>query len=85
MVRIWCEQDEIVDPSCLLPTPQAKGGGGGGGEVFYWHTLGPSACLKSVAGHIRLMATSSRILNHVPEPQTGLEQDGGFTLTGLTH
>jgi len=37
-VRIWCKQNENMDPSCLVTT------GGGGVMVwgmFSWHTLGP--------------------------------------------
>ena len=30
-VRIWCQQHESMDSTCLVSTVQAAGGGGGGG------------------------------------------------------
>lgn len=36
-VRIWCQQHEIMDPSCFGSTVQA----GGGGVMVGGHFLGP--------------------------------------------
>ncbi|MBN3308497.1 SH3R1 ligase, partial [Amia calva] len=40
-VRIWREQNENMDPSCLVTTVQAGGGGVMVLGMFSWHTLGP--------------------------------------------
>jgi len=40
-VRIWCKQNENMDPSCLVTTVQAAGGGLMVWGMFPWHTLGP--------------------------------------------
>ncbi len=39
-VRIWHEEHESMDPSCLVSTVQAGGGVMVWG-IFSWHTLGP--------------------------------------------
>jgi len=52
-VRIWREQNENMDPSCLVTTVQAGGDGVMVWGMFSWHTLGP---LVSI-GH-RLNATA---------------------------
>jgi len=61
-VRIWCKQNENMDPSCLVTTVQAGGGGLIVCRMFSWHTLGPSVPI----GH-RLNATAylSIVSDHV--------------------
>ncbi len=39
-VRIWCKEQESMDPSCLVSTVQAAGGGVMVRGIFSWHTLG---------------------------------------------
>ncbi|KAK0143178.1 Transposable element Tcb2 transposase [Merluccius polli] len=39
-VRIWRQQHESMDPSCLVSTVQAGGGGVMVWGIFSWHTLG---------------------------------------------
>ena len=39
-VRIWCQQHEFMDPTCLVSTVQAVGGGVMVWQMFSWHTLG---------------------------------------------
>jgi len=51
--RIWLEQNENMDPSCLVTTVQAGGCGVMVWGVFSWHTLGPLVPI----GH-RLNATA---------------------------
>ncbi len=40
-VRIWREEHERMDSSCLVSTVQADGGGVMVWGIFSWHTLGP--------------------------------------------
>jgi len=61
-VRIWCEEHESMDPSCLVSTFQAGGGGVMVWGIFSWHTLDPlvpiehclntTAYLSFVADHV---------------------------------
>ena len=66
-VRIWHQQHESMDPSCLVSTVQAGGGVMVWG-IFSWHTLGPLAptehrvtntvYLRIVADHLHPFMTS---------------------------
>ncbi len=40
-VRIWRNEHESMDPSCLVSMVQAGGGGVMVWAIFSWHTLGP--------------------------------------------
>ncbi len=57
--RIWCEEHENIDLSCLV---QASGGGVMVWGIFSWHTLGPLVPIKH-----RLNATAylSIVADHV--------------------
>ncbi len=66
-VRIWCEQHDSMDPSCLVSTVQAAGVVMVWG-IFSWHTLGPlvptehrlnaTAYLSIVADHVHPFMTT---------------------------
>uniref|UniRef100_A0A3B4Z7B4 Transposase Tc1-like domain-containing protein n=1 Tax=Stegastes partitus TaxID=144197 RepID=A0A3B4Z7B4_9TELE len=67
-VRIWRQQHESMDPSCLVSTVQAGGGGVMVWGIFSWHTLGPlvpiehrvnaTVYLSIVAGHVHPFMTT---------------------------
>ncbi len=68
-VRIWREEHESMDPSCLISTVQAAAGGGVlVWMIFSWHTLGPLVpiehCLNAtvylsiVADHVHPFMTT---------------------------
>uniref|UniRef100_A0AAY5L012 Transposase Tc1-like domain-containing protein n=1 Tax=Esox lucius TaxID=8010 RepID=A0AAY5L012_ESOLU len=75
--RIWCKQNENMDPSCLVTTVQAGGGGVMVWGMFSWHTLGPLVPI----GH-RLDATAylSIVSDHVHPSITTMcpSSDGYF-------
>ena len=67
-VRLWHQQHESMDPTCLVSTVQAGGSGVMVWGMFSWHTLGPllpinhcliaSAYVSVVADHVHpFMAT----------------------------
>ena len=67
-VRIWRQQHESMDPSCLVSTVQAGGGGVMVWGIFSWHSLGPlvpiehrcnaTAYLSIVADHVHPFMTT---------------------------
>ncbi len=66
--RIWREEHESMDPSCLVSTVQAGGGGVMAWGIFSWHTLYPlvpiehrlnaTAYLSIVADHVHPFMTT---------------------------
>ncbi len=71
-VRIWHEEHESMDPSCLVLKVQAGGGGVMVWGIFYLHKLGPfipiehcinaTAYLRIVADHVHPFMTTVRHL-----------------------
>ncbi len=59
-VRIWCEEHESMDPSCLVSTVQAAGGVMVCG-IFSWHTLGS---LVPIEHHLNATAYLSIVADH---------------------
>jgi len=61
-VRIWHEQNENMDPSCLVTTVHASGGGVMVWGMFSWHTLGP---LVPIGHRLNATAYLSIVSDHV--------------------
>jgi len=62
IVRIWCKQNENMDPSCFVTTVHAAGGGVMVWGMFSWQTLGPSVPIghRSPNGQCTLSQSSNR-------------------------
>jgi len=75
-VRIWCKQNENMDPSCLVTTVQAGGSGVIVWEMFSWHTLGP---LVPIGHHLNSTANLSIVSDHVhPFMASGYNQQDNW-------
>ncbi len=61
-VRIWCEEHESMDPSCLVSTVQTASGGLMVWGIFSWHTLGP---LVPIEHHLNATAYLSIVADLV--------------------
>ncbi|KAI5609647.1 hypothetical protein C0J50_5858, partial [Silurus asotus] len=61
-VRIWRQQHESMDPSCLLSPVQAGGGGVMVWGIFSWHTLG---ALVPIEHCVNATAYMSIVVDHV--------------------
>ncbi len=61
-VKIWHEEHECMDPSCLVSMAQAGGGGVMVWDIFSWHTLSP---LVPIEHSLNTTAYSSIVADHV--------------------
>ena len=75
-VRIWRQQHESMDPSCLISTVQAGGGGVMVWGIFSWLTLSP---LVPTEHCVKATAYLSIVTDHVhPFMTTVYPSSGGY-------